>query len=407
MLDPAVTCLQSRNINKSISLTLKCRFLLQEKFMPAPAFHLLEWRQLSQKDREHLATLHEDNNVYGYFLPKEPTPLLTPKVAYKEVAMLFRHLEHSSNLPHYLASSEANNDLVAELILDGIIQIEWEGKFVCGSGSLAALFGEGIFENNTRPGILSTLSVQAIQFAWMLNETTRSLISTQLYKFNTTPWDHLEKDSFYAKHSVREYLFNSVGKTQAQLLESNWSFAEGAEKRGWLAWTRPRKTAGKTHSPETYKLYISPIIDDLPPVFARSIRIITDSDALSFKIGSSLNGILRPDKMVVYFDSYDSLLTASNILKKEIGSFQAQGVPFSAQLDEIGMLSHGVDPPMIDFPEKIETGSWRVIVCNELAISILICKHEQLTWSQSFAFSKARLLNAGIDMDSWRSTKNT
>ena len=362
---------------------------------------MTEWKLLNQDEKETLAALHEETEVYGLFLPVANLQALTSKVAYKKIAMLYFHLEHCSGLPHYLEASESNNDLIARLVIDDIIQVKWNGRYVGGSEALPALYGGDIFDADIVPNYLSMLSMQAIRFGWMLDQPDTTSLSTQLYKYNTTPWDYLDRTNFYSKQSVKQFLFGSTSPHDLNMLESAWTYSRSSESKGWLAWMRPTQSMSKNGYERTYKLYVSPVIEDLPLLFSKSLPIITGSTAISFKIGSSLGGLLRPDKMVVYFDDFNSLVDAAALLEKECNTVRAQGVPFSSQLDARGLLSHGEDPLMIDFPEKIDTGSWRVIVSNELASAIILSKAAQLNWNQSVAFAKARLLCAGIDMNNW------
>ncbi|MCW3120263.1 MAG: hypothetical protein JWM28_4345, partial [Chitinophagaceae bacterium] len=81
-------------------------------------------------------------------------------------------------------------------------------------------------------------------------------------------------------------------------------------------------------------------------------------------------------------------------------------VPFSAQLDKSGLLSHGEDPPKADMLDLIEGGSWRTRVTDQLALAILQAKKNQLNWQQSVGFIRAMLLSAGIDSYQWIPVKN-
>lgn len=385
---------------------LRCRYLLQEKFRRSAAFKLLEWRQLYHTDKETLAALHEEPEIYGYFTPVFTMAGSTLKPAYRDVAMLYLHLEHSEYLPHYFIATgnQAKNDTIASLVLDNIIQIEWNHQYVGGPDALEALYGTQIFDKKAIPDHLSGLSIEAIRYAWMLDEPDIKSLSNRLYKFNTTPWDQLKRNDFYSKHSVKEFLFKDSIEGWKEELDQAWRYSKSSEKRGWLAWSRiRRKTNPAVKDPKICKLYISPLIEDLPAVFIRSLPIITNSEAISFKVGSSLDGLLRPDKMVVYFENFESLFETAGLLEKEINSFDPQGVPFSAQLDKDGILSHGVDPWLIDFPERKDNTSWRVIVSNELATAIALSKAAELSWELSIGFLKAKLFSAGIDMDQWRS----
>ncbi len=387
---------------------MRCRFLLNEKFRQGSAYRLVEWNQLNQKEKELLVNQYEEPEIYGFFQPLISSPGLTVKIAYREVAMLYFHLQYSNLLPHYFttAATQASNESIARLVLDNILEIEWNNQFVGGSLAVSALYGETIFEENKIPDYLSALSMAAIQYALLLNEPDVKSLANRLYTFNTIPWDYQRRNIFSAltEHTTKEFLFKNADEGLKKDLNSNWNYSLTSEERGWLSWMRPRKTAAPVSSgSEIYKLYISPLIADLPSVFIKSIPIITASDAISFKTGSKLQGLLRPDKMVVYFETREAVLETSRLLENEFGSYTPQGVPFTAQTDKKGLLSQGVDPYPVNFPEGIEPSSWRTILTDELALAIIQSKTGNMNWNESIAFIRAKLLSAGIDINSWSS----
>jgi hypothetical protein len=89
------------------------------------------------------------------------------------------------------------------------------------------------------------------------------------------------------------------------------------------------------------------------------------------------------------------------ILKKELSGFTAQGVPFTAQIDESGLLSWGLDPPDTDVLSQIEAGSWRMKVTDQLALAIIQSRNENLPIEESIAFIRAKLLSVGINIMDW------
>ncbi|HEV8504923.1 MAG TPA: hypothetical protein VGQ53_05975, partial [Chitinophagaceae bacterium] len=138
------------------------------------------------------------------------------------------------------------------------------------------------------------------------------------------------------------------------------------------------------------------LINDLPEVLLECIPVIDSSDAISFKIGNTLQGLLRPDKMVVYFYSRDSLFTTAGILIQFLKGFAPQGVPFSAQLDDNGLLSWGKDPP--------GDGSWRTAVSEKLAAILQHAKENQLNWPLTISYIDATMQSKGLDIRNWEPT---
>src|SRR6202035_3593470 len=77
-------------------------FLLKEKFRPGSMYYLVEWNQLNPEEQKTLTHLFDEADVYGIFQPAFTLPALTVKVAYREVALLYLHLQQSNRMPRYL-----------------------------------------------------------------------------------------------------------------------------------------------------------------------------------------------------------------------------------------------------------------------------------------------------------------
>ena len=388
---------------------MKCHFLLTEKFRQGPLYKLVEWNLLSQYQRVLLSGLHDEAEIYGVFEPVSISAELTFKVAYREVVMLYMHLQHFDKLPHYfiVSGTQNSNEVLARLLLDNIIEIEWAGNYVSGPLALPAIYGEAIFEEDKIPDHLSELSLKAIYYVWMLNETDLRSVSNRLYTFNTIPWDVSEKVAFKNKHTVKGFLFSKTDTSFTEAMEKQWKAFPDHDTNYWLSWDRSF-TAKKIqrNSKYTYKLYISPLVNDLPEVFKRFIPVISASDAFHFKAGATIEGILRPDKLVAYFYTFEALMQTTAILQQELSDFHAHGVPFSAQSDANGLLSHGADPPSTDVLHSIEGGSWRTKIADQLALAILQAKKQQLNWQQTISFIRAVLLTAGIDSNHWMESRS-
>ncbi|MCW3119189.1 MAG: hypothetical protein JWM28_3271, partial [Chitinophagaceae bacterium] len=267
---------------------MKCRFLLNEKFRQGLVYRLTEWNQLNNQQKVLLSGLHDEAEVYGVFEPADSSSELTFKVAYREVAMLYLHLQHFNKLPHYFIVSGGDhiNDTVAQLLLNDIIQIAWEGSYVGGTAALSAVYGENIFTEPQLPGFLSDLSFKAIYYAWMLQDTNLRSVAGKLYAFNTVPWDASMKLAFYDTQRVEEFLFSRTDTAGRKSMDQQWYTDADTEKSSWLSWAR--RIPGKSsllHSGGNYKLYISPVINVLPEVFMRFIPVISVSKAFSFKVG--------------------------------------------------------------------------------------------------------------------------
>ena len=111
--------------------------------------------------------------------------------------------------------------------------------------------------------------------------------------------------------------------------------------------------------------------------------------------------ILRPDKLVAYLPDFASLSTVARALREALQACPAQGVPFTAPIDEAGMLSWGMDPHR----ETASNGSsiaesWRSRLVRQLATAVLEAKRSASSVDPaSFALDRLRL--QGIDTETW------
>ena len=113
----------------------------------------------------------------------------------------------------------------------------------------------------------------------------------------------------------------------------------------------------------TYKLYVSPRPERIREAFEIVVRVLSASGGVHFKLGDSVGGLLRPDKLMLYFTTRDALLETASVLHRELAGCDAHGVPFTAGLDDSGLLSWGVDPPENDRALRwMQRQSWRLWV---------------------------------------------
>ena len=366
---------------------------------------LVEWEKLGIGEQEMLSGLYDEAEVYGVFRPVLSSANLTLKVAYKEVALLYMHLQHSDTLPRYILtfSDGKSCETIAQLVLDGILEIEYEGKFVSGAAALKALYGEMLSDGPATSGRLAVLSMEGIRYALHLRDLDMRSLSNRLYTFNTIPWDVQARSKFLSHHSVKVFLFPAAQSETNMLLNKHWQPNDSSEEKYWFSWWKRGESQGQVTANDlpTYKLYISPVISDLPRLLNPVIKVLSSSKAFSFKIGATLQGLLRPDKMVAYFNNWLEMGQAAAAMSAELNGFTPHGVPFTAQIDETGILSWGVDPAETDVLSAIEAGSWRMRVTDHLALAIISAQTDQLDTKQALQFIRAKLYAAGINTEAW------
>ncbi len=112
--------------------------------------------------------------------------------------------------------------------------------------------------------------------------------------------------------------------------------------------------------------------------------------------------MLRPDKMVAYFSSYEDLMGTAEKLKEELAGCAGQGVPFTAELAGDGLLSWGVDPPAEEHGLPwLGRESWRLWVTNRLAVALIAASTGGSANLEPWQFALRRLQLEGVDTRLW------
>ncbi|HYU25466.1 MAG TPA: hypothetical protein VEO74_09705, partial [Thermoanaerobaculia bacterium] len=153
----------------------------------------------------------------------------------------------------------------------------------------------------------------------------------------------------------------------------------------------------------TYKLYISPRPERIRDAFDVVVRVLSDFPGTPFKIGNSPVGLLRPDKFVAYFATREELGDAAEVLRRELAGCDAHGVPFSAGLDDSGLLSWGVDPPEDERAlQWLGRDSWRFWVAKRLGAALSIAKNARSADAvEPWRFAIERARRHGVDVETW------
>lgn len=131
----------------------------------------------------------------------------------------------------------------------------------------------------------------------------------------------------------------------------------------WQAWIAEAEAPyGDPLSRYIHKVYVSPLAACLESAVTAVAGVGRDCAAYSFKVGGTTAGVLRADKIVMYFDSSDAADLAAQGLAERLGPMPAQGVPFSGQVGPTGIVSRGADRNGL---------SWRLMVCQLIADSLV------------------------------------
>ncbi|HET9226365.1 MAG TPA: hypothetical protein VFR31_06840 [Thermoanaerobaculia bacterium] len=351
-------------------------------FRANPAFELVLFDRLELREREALANLRKDPDFYGILRPREAS--LGIKSVDRETALLFLTLKEPGPLPSYMRTMLGDGivRVVARLVADAILEVEEEGRYLSGAAALP-LFTER--RSVSGGGRLADISLAALRYAQDLAEDDPLTLSYRLYGYNRRPLTPAWKRLLPNGAAVLAWLGGPV---------RGWE-KTGASTESWLSW-HSRQDSDLSGGGATWKLYVSPVPEALPESFGAIVEALSAGRAAQFKVGSDAYGILRADKIVAYFPSFERLAAAAEALASRLSGIPAQGVPFTSEIGGDGLLSWGVDPPREE--SVFGTGeSWRLWLTHRLARALISARSEQEPWR--FALERVRL--EGVDTDSW------
>ncbi|HKP51733.1 MAG TPA: hypothetical protein VJ183_03680 [Chloroflexia bacterium] len=367
-------------------------------------YNLVLFDRLSPSHKHALNDLQGNPEFFGVLIPRGSHGLGIKSVT-RDVALLYYTLQEPGLLPGYVRTlfGETCERIVAELILDSVLEIEWNGTFVSGAAAYRLLYGKEV--SYSADSKLSRLSTDALKYAQELEMTEVSRLSARMYFYNRQPISPYWKRVFPSDVAVAEYLGIEPGGANKPLLDRTWSRVPLVPPRdGWFMWSI-NQTASQPSEEEPariYKLYISPIVDHVRDVFTLSLETLSRLKVITFKVGNDVFGLLRPDKIIAYFATYEDLMEAAGHLQTELKGYTAHGVPFSAEIGLDGLLSWGMDPPRreqgLGWQER---ESWRLWVTNRLAAALVSAKANESRTLEPWQFAIERLRLEGVDTNSW------
>jgi hypothetical protein len=370
--------------------------LLDRRFRANPLYELVLFDRLSPEERERLEELRRDAGFYGVLLPRE-TPGLGIKSVDRETALLFLTLRQPGLLPSYVREvlGEAAERTVTSLVADGVLEVESDGAFVSGAAALAGRSGE---TEGAGGGRLSELSLAALRYAQTLAEEEPLRLSWRLYGYNRRPLTPRWKKLLPSAASVEEHLGIAPGGRNRRLLDRHWRRLPPFE--GWLSWGGRSGKARPAGNGATYKLYLSPMPEAVAEIFGEIVTALASARAAQFKVGAGAEGLLRPDKIVAYFPSFERLAEAVDHVLRVVEGVPAQGVPFTSEIGADGLLSWGVDPPRAE-RSRSQGESWRFWLTHRLARALVSARGSRADGIEPWRFALERLRLEGIDTATW------
>jgi hypothetical protein len=383
-------------------------------FRTNPDYEFVLLEQLPAQEQTMLGDLGGDPDFCGLLRPRLAAGLTTKAVS-REIAKLLDILNEPGPLPTFITNDPEFELVISRLVCDGILQIARGAGWICGP----AVWPADHSADEKSGGLLAEMSIRALQHAELLECSDAVELSALLYRYNTLPLTPQWLRRIPDDAALEEYLQIQSGGASRRDLDQGWTRVfTGSEKPGsqspWLAWNSRTILRSQTNR-AGYKLYLSPLPAHLREAFR--VWLPATAGAYHFKIGSNVRGLLRPDKMVAYFDDLLALQESAQRITSELKGCPAQGVPFTVELDCDELISWGSDPPLEEaVPIWLRRQSWRQWICNRMGSALAVAKREKATRKEggrekderegvadmtAWRFSLERLRLEGVDIATW------
>lgn len=364
-------------------------------------FELVQIDDLSSDQRATLGDLTNAPHLHGILRPREASGW-TIKIVDQATARLYSALLRSGPLPggSVIALGEVSQSRLIELVLEGVLEIGSVRGFVSGAAAFRTV---GRADPPIGDNILGRLSVVALQNAQELSICEPTRLAAWLYNFNRIPLNVRWRRELPSVQVTSDFLGLGRNEFLDRSLRRTWTLAPSkSQDNAWWKWQSQRKPLNVDVRLPTYKLYVSPLPVHLSEVFPIIVATFESLEVPCFKVGWDAAGLLRPDKLVAYFDDLEGVQSAAQALLPRINDCPSQGVPFTAQIGNSGLLSWGLDPPSALYMLKRQRPeSWRWWVVQRLAAALLAAgltsAEDVLPWQ----FALDRVGSLGVEIASW------
>jgi len=358
------------------------------RFRSSPALELRHLDKMPAERPSACAKALNADDFYGVLAPRVAGSPAMP--VGQRTARLFQSLSSPSRIDSFLLDDARYREEIIDLVLDGVLEIEIGGAFFFGADAFRIVSSE--LPEPAGRGTIGSLSHEALQYAEAIETRDAGELASALYRYNSIPRSRSWMERLPDRDAVLAYIGAESGPVAA-LLDQRWFRTPPDHANGWISWqTRtPRTPDGGL----TWKLYVSPRPEDAGDCFRALVRVLAEIPGSWMKIGPDAPGLLRPDKLVAYFATRDDLDASARALAPEIEHCPPQGVPFTAGIDDGGLLSWGVDPP--EFAHE----SWRRCITTRLAAALAIAKNAKRPVVEPWRFAIERVRRHGVDVDTW------
>lgn len=385
--------------------------ILDNIFRLNPAFMIKPVDELTEKQKMSFRRILSGKNVHSLLhAPREAK--LSVKALNRELTEFLEYLRaprRLTDLPERFSEDPEREmrQLIVQLVLDGVLEIRSNGDFISGMEAVNTVLSPAkrVADRDVtgERNDMYRISRAAIDFALVSPYKHPRDLSWILYNFNRIPMNRYRRRQLPDEASVLRFLDINDDGSWGGMPEAVRPIPPEKDDEGeytafyqiWRSWRIGRRKKGKEAL--GYKVYVSPLPDDMAVIFKIMRERLVDSGAHAMKTGRVVSAILRPDKLIVYFrDISGALAFAEKILGDTI-SFAGHGVPFTYQLDGgSSLVSVGVDPPGKFGIEN----SWRRYVTDKLALAMQGAHRANA--ADIMEFIRMYMNMFGVDIDEWR-----
>jgi hypothetical protein len=284
--------------------------------------------------------------------------------------------------PRRVGATPIEASALARLILDGLLEVELDGRFQSGGAAHRRLFASR--RTVARPSLVQKLSTVALQQTAVPIGHDASQIADRLYQANTLP-----RSPYWMERCP-----DDVAATSLLTPRGGDSRLHTRRSGPWLVWERLRRPRPRP-SPMAaiFKLYVSTTPDATSEAAAALLRTLSfPRGPFSCKLGQDLASVLRPDRLVAYFEDRTALEATADRLRQNLSGYPAQGVPFTAPIGDDGLLSWGADLEHTTAPgSHARERSWRGWVTSRLATAISTAHQSGAADPVAFALDRVTL----------------
>lgn len=191
-----------------------------------------------------MEALGRDPDGYGVLRPRADGRLSMKSVS-RDTALLWLTLQSPAPLPRYVIQTlgDACDQVIGRMVLDGLLEIEADGKLLSGPAAHALVCMEHPGDDPKPQGPLAALSRGALEYVAALEPYAPVALSARLYMYNRVPVSPRWRREMPDRTAVERHL-GLEGDAATGMLKAGWMRrSSGDSPPAWRASQSPRHLA--------------------------------------------------------------------------------------------------------------------------------------------------------------------